>query len=83
MSASLRFSRPSQTKAIEIAKLLLDLSNSDKTPCIATKLRLRECERTVSENAAMETGEEAWDGLLELLKGLAKGKKWIRLYPHG
>ena len=67
--------RPSQEKAIEVARLLSDLSESDKTPCIATKSRLREYERVVHESTTKDTTEKTWDRLLALLKGLTQGKE--------
>lgn len=76
-------SRPSQEKAIEVARLLSDLSESDKTPCIATKSKLREYERVVHENKTADTTEQAWDRLLALLKGLTQGKEIIAPRPSG
>ena len=69
-----QFSRLSQAKATEVATLLSHLSESEKTPCIVSKLRLQECERVVRGQIVEDTSEGAWDGLLALLKGLTKGK---------
>lgn len=78
-----QYSRTPYVKAIEAANLLSDLSSSDKTPCIATKLKLEGCERLVREHAAMDTSAETWDSLLHLLRGLRRGKRPTNLDING
>ena len=70
-----------RAKAVEVAKLLLDLAESDMTPCIATRVELehyaREVRSLVDQNASIKVS----DRLLWLLRGLSKGHILSRLRP--
>jgi hypothetical protein len=68
-----------RSKAIEVAKLLSDLSESDMTPCIAAKVELKRYAREVQGLVDQNTSINISDRLLSLLKGLSKGHISSRL----
>jgi len=66
-------------KASAVARLLLDLAESEITPCIATRVELAHYARVVQDLMDRSVSHTVWDGLLRLLRGLSQGCRWLRL----
>jgi hypothetical protein len=70
-------SQRAKAKAIEVVKLLSDLSESDMTPCVATSVELSHYAHEVQGLVDQNTSNNISDRLLWLLRGLTQGHNII------
>jgi len=72
-------SQRAKAKASEVARLLFDLSESDMTPCVTTRMELAHYTREVQGLITRNASSDISDRLFWLLKGLSQGHGSSRL----
>jgi hypothetical protein len=66
-----------KAKANEVARLLLDLSNSEITPLISTQVEMAHYACVVQGLMDLNVSHTVWDSLLRLLKELSLGYRFV------